>query len=111
MTMTTFLELDGEDAGEVEVQVTGRYVPGTRDVMYLSNGDPGYPGDPSEGSIQSVVRLDTKQEVLKTLSPKQLDAVLDAFLEEGDNREIDGDFDDQSDRAYDAWRDREIEDR
>lgn len=41
--------------GEQEVEVTGTYAPGTPDVMYLPNGDPGYPGDPEEFEITKVM--------------------------------------------------------
>jgi hypothetical protein len=34
--------------GEQTLRVTFDYSPGTPDVMYLPNGDPGYPGDPEE---------------------------------------------------------------
>lgn len=40
--------------GEREVEVTYKYSPGTPDVMYLPNGDPGYPGDPAELEILDV---------------------------------------------------------
>lgn len=40
--------------GEIEVEVTCAYSPGTPDVWYLPNGDPGYPGDPAECEILSV---------------------------------------------------------
>lgn len=40
--------------GEQEVQVTYLYAPGTPDVMYLPNGDPGHPGDPETFDILSV---------------------------------------------------------
>lgn len=41
--------------GEQEVEVTGTYAPGTPDVMYLPNGDPGYPGDPEEFETTKVM--------------------------------------------------------
>ena len=40
--------------GEKEVEVKYQYSPGTPDVMYLPNGDPGYPGDPAELEILDV---------------------------------------------------------
>lgn len=39
--------VDLGQAGELEVTVKYTYSPGTKDVMYLPNGDPGYPGDPA----------------------------------------------------------------
>jgi hypothetical protein len=40
--------------GEIEVEVEYSYSPGTPDVRYLPNGDPGYPGDPAELEILKV---------------------------------------------------------
>lgn len=42
------------EQGDLRLKVTFDYNPGTPDVMYLSNGDPGYPGDPPELNIESV---------------------------------------------------------
>lgn len=39
---------------DIEFQVEYHYSPGTPDVWYLSNGDPGYPGDPPEVDIVSL---------------------------------------------------------
>ena len=38
----------------VPLEVCGTYYQGTPDVPYLRNGDPGYPGDPSEFEISEV---------------------------------------------------------
>lgn len=35
-------------------RITGEYSPATPDVFYLSNGDPGYPGDPEEFEVTKV---------------------------------------------------------
>jgi hypothetical protein len=48
------MRLDLGVLGERDVEVCFDYYPGTPDVMYLSNGDPGYPGDPDEANITSV---------------------------------------------------------
>lgn len=32
--------------------IAATYLPSTPDVFYLSNGDPGYPGDPEEAECQ-----------------------------------------------------------
>ena len=48
--------------GEQDFEVEFYYTPGTPDVMYLPNGDPGYPGDPEElelGKIHLVLWLET----------------------------------------------------
>lgn len=38
----------------VEMEVTGEYYAGCRGRMYLRNGDPGYPDEPAEFSIESI---------------------------------------------------------
>ena len=35
-------------------RVTGDYFPSTPDVFYMSNGDPGYPGEPEEFEVTKV---------------------------------------------------------
>ena len=53
--MTITIQIGGQGlAGEQEVVVEYTYTPGTPDVMYLKNGDPGYPGDPPEVEILSM---------------------------------------------------------
>ena len=49
MTQITFkTTLDFGCLGEREVEITGRYSPGTPQVNYLRNGDPGWPEEPPE---------------------------------------------------------------
>lgn len=43
--------------GDTPYMVTVDYDPGTPDVYHLSNGDPGYPGDPEEVEVVEA-RLD-----------------------------------------------------
>lgn len=40
--------------GEQTLRATFDYSPGTPDVMYLPNGDPGYPGDPEEFEVTAI---------------------------------------------------------
>ena len=47
-TVTRYDEATDTD---LEVEVEFDYFPGTPDVMYMRNGDPGYPGDPEEVSV------------------------------------------------------------
>ena len=35
-------------------RITGDYFPSTPDVFYMSNGDPGYPGEPEEFEVTKV---------------------------------------------------------
>lgn len=46
--------LDFGCLGERDVEVTGIYTPGTPAVMYLRNGDPGYPEEPAEFEGESI---------------------------------------------------------
>ena len=52
------------DFGGQRLRVEYDYSPATPDVMYLRNGDPGYPGEPEEFYI-------TKVELL--ITPKRID--------------------------------------
>jgi hypothetical protein len=47
------MTLDLGILGEHDVKFLVNYLPATRDVMYMPNGDPGYPGDPAEVEILS----------------------------------------------------------
>lgn len=40
--------------GDVDLDVWGEYSPETPDVWYLSNGDPGYPGEPEYFEINKI---------------------------------------------------------
>jgi hypothetical protein len=55
--------------GEAEVSFT--YSPGTPDVWYMPNGDPGYPGEPPEVDIDTVVNLQSRACINKILTNKQ----------------------------------------
>ena len=57
-THTTTLYREDADGNEIEIEVTGDYTPGSPDVYYTSNGDPGYPGDPEEVEITEAVDPD-----------------------------------------------------
>ena len=74
------LTLDLGVLGERDVDFAVRYAPATRDVMYLPNGDPGYPGDPAELEILSakVGGVD-----ITALVPED-DALLYRLIEEAD---------------------------
>lgn len=50
--MNTILDLG--DFGEVEAEIEYDYTPSTPDVWYMRNGDPGYPGDPEEITINFI---------------------------------------------------------
>ena len=46
---------DPDLGAEIECQITFRYARGAPAVMYLRNGDPGYPADPDEIEFLSAV--------------------------------------------------------
>ena len=50
---TVTMTVDCGMLGENDIVFDVKYTPGTPDVMYLSNGDPGYPGDPAELEVLS----------------------------------------------------------
>jgi len=50
---TVTVNLDGQGF-DLEFEVVAHYSPGTPDVFYLPNGDPGYPGDPAELDITRI---------------------------------------------------------
>ena len=84
------------------------YTPGTPDVPYLRNGDPGYPGDPDEIDIIKVFYMEKEltteeqQEILDTEKGKV--SIIDALYEYVNNNWDDfvpdnyGDDDDYDDR-------------
>ena len=73
---------------ELEVYVEFDYWPATPDVMYLPNGDPGYPGDPEELEVTKVY-IRTKDDAPKSViltdcfDADEITAIADQILEEG----------------------------
>ena len=76
---------------EKDVTVEFDYTKGCDAVMYLPNGDPGYPAEPDEMEVTAVYfEVDGKQEnVTKYFTAEQLEAVGEAILEEGIDTEHD----------------------
>jgi hypothetical protein len=73
--LTLTLDEDGRD-----VRLHYDYTPATRDVWYLSNGDPGYPGDPEEIDITEIwVRPTGYSEYMPTEIKKWSTEELDYF--------------------------------
>ena len=75
--------------GEQTFVLDCHYSPATQDVMYLPNGDPGYPGEPEEMDILTI-RDETGKEITgwicEQLAEYFFDAGYDSLLEELDNR-------------------------
>ena len=55
ITITTEIEVNEEP---IEVQVEAEFIPGSPGRKYMANGDPGYPDEPDEINILSVIGAD-----------------------------------------------------
>lgn len=104
-TFNTTVELNNQP---FEVAVEYRYLPATPDVYYLSNGDPGHPGDPEEAEIEGVF-LTVDRNRLNDLSPSIPDEAMDKLVDQACElgREAWSARWDEADAAYD---DRRVED-
>jgi hypothetical protein len=93
------------EAGGFEVEIHFSASPGTPDVMYLPNGDPGYPGDPPELEVGDIWLLVPVLEVGKPSSTIKVNlreifadislttgSELDAWAYEVVERQLDSDF-------------------
>jgi hypothetical protein len=73
--------LDLNDLGEnIEAEVIYDYTPSTPDVYYMSNGDPGYPGDPEEIEITKLFVNFGRQQIripLQCLTESTYDRICD----------------------------------
>lgn len=58
------LDIELKDGSKVKVEIKYSFTPGTPDVPYLSNGDPGYPGDGEEVDIGDIKVIGVKPERL-----------------------------------------------
>jgi hypothetical protein len=79
---------------ELEVEVDFEYTPGTEDVMYLPNGDPGYPGEAPELEVTRVYAR-TKQgkpalvDLINCLTDDDIRAIEDDIIENWEEEEPD----------------------
>lgn len=73
-----------EMGADIDIITTYIYLPGTPDVYTLSNGDPGYQGDPEEIDIISVIGIDTGNEY--TLSKKEEEKLFQLIRKQEDNK-------------------------
>lgn len=104
--MQTTLTRENDDGTEYEVVVEftiSKYFPA---VMYLSNGDPGYPEEGGEVEVTSAIRQDTLEGV--DLTDDEIESLhevwRDVWGEQEDGDEPDNDPDDyepRDDRDYD----------
>ena len=86
--MTLSLNWEVSEGEERKLEVTGNYSAATPHVYYLSNGDPGYPGDPSEFEILEI--LDEKGPISEELFDKltEDDKFLDAVYDKTDEAAV-----------------------
>lgn len=97
---TTTITREDEDGTEYEVVVTytvSKYHPA---VMYLSNGDPGYPEEGGEVEVESAIRQDTMESV--ELTDSEIESIpVDVAADDGDYEpDDDDDYDDRDEREY-----------
>lgn len=93
--METTLTRENEDGTEYEIAVkftVSKYHPA---VMYLRNGDPGYPAEGGEVEVDSAIRTDTGEEV--ELTDSEIEGLAEEASDEGDE----GDEGDVDDRGWD----------
>jgi hypothetical protein len=76
VTVTIWPERDGV---EYEIEIEASYLPGTEDVPYLSNGDPGHPGDPEEIEFLAAYTVPDGEDW--ELSPSDEDKAREAVIE------------------------------
>jgi hypothetical protein len=98
----TAVEVDGEEIG---VEVAYVYSPATPDVMYLSNGDPGYPGSDAEAEVLAVWKKGdaTKTDLMPKMTPEAIESLFEQACTEGE--EDDGGYEEAMEARYE--RDRE----
>lgn len=105
MTHTTEIPLRLEIYGaehELTATVGYTFTPGRPARFYP------WPGDPPEPPEVEVLSVSTgTTDVLHWLSPEQIEALCEALLTLA--TEAEADDGDEADRAYDAWRDRQME--
>jgi hypothetical protein len=79
---------------ELDVEIDFDYSPGTEDVMYLPNGDPGYPGEAPELEVTRVYAR-TKQgkpmivDLINCLTDDDIRAIEDDIIENWEEEEPD----------------------
>ena len=101
----------------VDLWVTYTCTPGTPDVYYLRNGDPGYPGDPPEMEIESIKWAKTPPGTAPVWHEIKDEALFDLLCnDEWLEQELwsAATVDDEADRAdyeYDRRRDEAMESR
>ena len=97
-TGSTFITRESDD-GEVEIEVEFRFYPGSPAVMYLSNGDPGYPAEGPEIEIISAKANGVEVELTDAEIEQVENAACDAQC--FDEPEYDEDHDYPDDQEYD----------
>ena len=78
---------------ELEVEVEFDYSPGTPDVMYLPNGDPGYPGEAPEMAITRLYKRSKSEgiiDLMDCLTDDDLTAIENGIIEDFDTVFLEG---------------------
>ena len=95
-TTTLFREDDDGTEYEVTVEYTvSKFYPG---VMYLRNGDPGYPSEGGEVLVESAIRRDTMESV--ELTDSEVETIALRAEADSDDGDYEPDDDDRDEREY-----------
>jgi len=99
-TGSTLITRESDD-GEVVIEVEYKFYPGSPAVMYLSNGDPGYPAEPNEVEIVSAKANGVEVE----LTDAEIEQVEVAAEENISEPDYDEDHDYPDDQEYPEYDD------
>lgn len=113
-------ELAAEE--EIAVEIEFDYTPGTPDVFYMRNGDPGYPGDPAEVENVEIIAagfheitfcngikltIAPKTNIGEWLSDGSMLQIEESLYEDGERILADREAQDLEDRAAERWQEKE----
>ena len=82
-TETSIIVTRGEDETEIDVTIIGTYSPGLKGCRTLSNGDPGYPDEPSDAELLHAYVDGVEFE----LTDSEVDKAIEALIEKAETRE------------------------
>ena len=89
---------DKYDPDESEITVHFKYDAGRPAVMYLSNGDPGYPAEPDEINILKIECNGI--DITDSLSTQEYEEIEIKLYEDWQS----SDYDDRTDEIYEAYK-------
>ena len=79
------ITLDRENQDDIDVTIIGTYSPGLKGCRTLSNGDPGYPDEPSDAELLHAY----VDGVEFKLTDSEVDKAIEALIEKAETREED----------------------